>query len=243
MTEIPPVIARLQDAYGNTLHNLFHISLRHRYLFVHNPKVGSTTIKHSLNRLELKGTSMNVHKVPMHPRITESPLIKPFQLPDDLFETVLTAPGYIRFSFVRDPHARILSCYLDKIAHRRPEAKKIYHKLGMDIEDMTQDISFARFIDFLHDTRAERGRWDLHWRPQTHVLRPRLVDYTMLGRMEQFEQDYDRLNEMMNGRLPALVKRGKHETQARDRVESFYTADLRRKVAEIYDRDFELFGY
>lgn len=243
MTEIPPVIARLQDAYGNALNNLFHISVKHRYLFVHNPKVGSTTIKHSLNRLELKGTSVNVHTIPMHPRITESPLIKPFQLSDELFETVLTAPDYIRFSFVRDPYARILSCYLDKIAHRRPEAKKIYHRLGMDIEDMTQDVSFDLFIDFLHEMRAERGRWDLHWRPQTHILRPRLINYTLLGRMEQFEQDYDRLNEMMNGILPKLVKRGQHDTGARDQIQEFYTPDLRHKVAEIYDRDFEFFGY
>ncbi|KZY38062.1 hypothetical protein A3731_40935 [Roseovarius sp. HI0049] len=112
--------------------------------------------------------------------------------------------------------------------------------MGLNLE---QDISFSTFIDLLHEHRAERGKWNRHWRPQSRILKPHIINYTLIGKFEQFEQDFERLNSYLDGVLPALVQRAPHKTQAQDRIAHFYTPALKQKVEEIYAKDFEGFGY
>jgi len=240
MVQALSVQEKLEKAYGRELNIFVSISLKHEFVFVQNPKVGSTSLKYCINRLALTGTDFPIEKLPRHPLITETPLIKPYQLPASFLDEIFTSERYTRFAFVRNPYTRLLSCYLDKIVGRTREAWPVYKKMGLDKE---QSISFDMFISFLHERRKHQGNWNPHWRPQHNLLKPHIINYTFVGKFENFEDDLVALNSLLGNILPPLVTRAPHQTRASEKEENFYTPDLRRKVEEIYIKDFESFAY
>ncbi|MBD0335929.1 MAG: sulfotransferase family 2 domain-containing protein [Cyanobacteria bacterium Co-bin13] len=104
-----------------------HISLKHRYLYVDTPKVGCSTIKLTLQRLELEDEQFARDDFEdIHLR-KFSPLLMPIQVgPLDAF---LSRSDIFKFCFVRNPYTRVLSCYLDKIAAPHPIKAQILRQL------------------------------------------------------------------------------------------------------------------
>ena len=76
-----------------------HISLVNRYVYVEVPKAGCGTMKATLGGLEAArmGPAMvgRVQENP-HDRMAATPFVKPFQLPADLLEHVLTEENLAR---------------------------------------------------------------------------------------------------------------------------------------------------
>jgi hypothetical protein len=68
-----------------------------------------------------------VHRVQENPhnRLNATPFVKPFQLPPDLLETVLTSGDFRRFTVVRDPASRLLSGYIEKIGQGLKQSDSI----------------------------------------------------------------------------------------------------------------------
>jgi hypothetical protein len=58
------------------------------------------------------------------------------------------------------------------------------------------------------------------------------------------EEDMLRIGEMLSvDLLPYMRSWDLHQTKARDQLKDFYTEELRRRVVNIYEKDFEYFGY
>lgn len=70
------------------------------------------------------------------------------------------------FVILRDPFARLASCFLDKIVGQARPASVLRDLVGQDL-DLDQ-ISFADFVGFLDDAEVLAG--NMHWRPQTDFL-------------------------------------------------------------------------
>jgi hypothetical protein len=235
--------AALRAHYGAHLSNFFDISLKNRYLYVQTPKVATSTISRRLIKLELTDTPIKQSRVGLHPRVTAAVHVKPYQLPDALLEEVVLSGKYLRFCFVRHPYSRVLSAYLDKIVSRERPSALVYAHFDRSYSDPEHTVSFAEFLAYLQATLDRRDAWDPHWRPMTSILRPDLVPYDEIGKIETFEEDFQRINLRLGGILPVAASATPHRTDAARKVDEIYTGPLRETVRAIYGADFEAFGY
>ena len=147
------------------------------------------------------------------------------------------------FSFVRNPYARLVSNYCEKIRADAATVGKFvrgvhhgFHELGLP---MSAGMSFEEFAEIACDYDDEAT--EKHLKSQTHHLYRhgrRLPDY--VGRLENMEQDWARLATPLglDHSLPHL-NRSRH----RHWSEFYRDAALRQRVADRYRSDFENFGY
>jgi hypothetical protein len=217
----------------HTADYLVNISQRHRYLYVENAKVACTTIKRSLQLAELDGDlellPENVHDRSLSPLIAPSGNMA-------LFRSVL-AEDFFRFTFVRNPYTRALSCYLEKFAENEYERARLSPQLGLDLSVIP---SFEEFLIAVREQPA--GSRDIHWEGQAFLLRPNAMKYTFIGRFEQFGSHWKKVFEYLG--LPAAGQaQMRHSTDASSRLSAHYGWRERALVREIYMEDFLAFGY
>ena len=83
---------------------------------------------------------------------------------------------------------------------------------------------------------------DVHWRPQSHIVAPRIVPYDFIGTMESFERDLPHiLPSIFHVEVPLSVHRP-HRTDAIERMAE-YTPEATALVRRIYESDFAELGY
>jgi len=87
---------------------------------------------------------------------------------NDTFRASLEDLARAPYTFVilRDPFARLASCFLDKIVAKAPPAFRLAELSGQAV-DLDQ-ISFAGFIELLTSEPVRNG--NIHWRKQTDFL-------------------------------------------------------------------------
>jgi hypothetical protein len=152
-----------------------HISLVNRYVYVEVPKAGCGTMKATLGGMEAArmgpGLAGRVQEFP-HDRMRATPFVKPFQLPADFLEVVLTSPDYRRFTVVRNPASRVLSAYLEKIRQGLKQSTTIVAaiKANTGVDVAAQDVSFDQFLDVVAGQPSREQ--DPHW-PGDRAVRRR----------------------------------------------------------------------
>lgn len=71
-----------------------------------------------------------------------------------------------RFTVLRDPFGRLVSCFLDKIVNKTSDAAKFQEKMEDSI-----DLDTLTFRQFCHGlTKPGVLTGNIHWRPQVHFL-------------------------------------------------------------------------
>ena len=124
------------------------------------------------------------------------------------------------------------------------------------------ELTFRHFIDFLATQGLDDEETDLHWRPQYRFLGN--VSFQFIGRFERLEEDlrdissllgvkatlpvanatkYAKSEEMPAGCFADAPLSELRELAAMPDYRKFYTPELARKVASLYRRDIEQFGY
>lgn len=138
---------------------------------------------------------------------------------------------FFKFTFVRDPYDRLVSCYL--------WGQSDYHPFY-------KGMSFIQFVDYALE---EEHELDEHLRlmPMHKWLMDVNGDLRVdfIGRYENLQEDYDRLCDLIcvpRSRL-GVINTGVHHSGRVDSYESYYDDNTRRKVGELYALDFELFSY
>lgn len=129
---------------------------------------------------------------------------------------------YYKFMFVRDPYARLLSAYIDKIFAPNPtfwsmigkEQIKRFRPESAPRAPCHSDLSFEEYVRAVttnHRQPQETGRVDCHDESFMGACHPCEVDYSFIGKMESFSVDalhiYTRLQ--MNTTISELKKHGK----------------------------------
>ncbi len=217
-----------------------HISLVNKYVYVEVPKAGCGTMKATLGGLEAArkgpGLVQRVQEAP-HNRINATPFVKPFQLPSDMLEEVLTSSAYRRFTVVRDPAPRVLSGYLEKIGQGLKQSEPIVAALGVP----ASAITLEQFLDVIaaQDSREQ----DPHWRRQADHVGWGILDYNDAIHLEQLDTSWDRVSDLTD--IPDLRETFycRNSTGASAKVDEYFTPELHDRVRSIYARDYEVFGY
>lgn len=206
------------------------ISHSKKFLFVHNYKVGGTSMRRSLRRFDVKswlkspfadkwlmltGKAPKVfsYNYPTHDTAAELKA----KLPEDIFQ------DYYKFGFVRNPWDWQVSLYTFMVKN----TKHYQHELIKSMKDFDEYI---------------------HWRIENEVrLQKRffydeqgncLVDY--IGKIEELEKGLEHV-----GKELGVSLKMHHLNASRDnnKYKKFYTQKTLDMVTKAYAEDIETFGY
>jgi hypothetical protein len=143
-----------------------------------------------------------------------------------------------KFTFVRDPYARVLSAFADKILRRRQQSRGFYASRGGD------DGTPPAFIDFLRFLEDGALLADPHWTPQVHLMLLPLDRFDFIGRVERLDADLAHvMGRVFPDAPPAPPKRAGPRTDSRKRYDEAYTPEARALVERLYREDFAALGY
>uniref|UniRef100_A0A1B0D8W1 Carbohydrate sulfotransferase n=1 Tax=Phlebotomus papatasi TaxID=29031 RepID=A0A1B0D8W1_PHLPP len=167
----------------------------------------------------------------------------------------------ISFLIVREPFERLLSAYRNKIEGFR---NKYYKILAEQIvkkyrkTPKTKDSSgptFKEFLTYLIHHYKSGNRFDEHWSPIYSFCTPCSINYTLIAKVETFQRDTEYiirqaglesllLNKLPNKKIRAISNRSTSDT--RHLIPKYFgqiDAQTLDQILEIYEPDFELFGY
>lgn len=213
---------------------LVNISPRYGYLYFEVPKVACSTVKRTLQFLEVTGKDFEVPD-DVHNKC-ESPLCSPLDIVRPLSREFLG--GRFKFCFVRNPFTRILSCYIDKILNSQWEKDSRKVALGFPGD---AEITFLEFLQAIELTKP--FEMDIHWMPQFHLLGGGKIDFDFIGRQESFNSDFTQvLRRIGHLNCPILTSDG-HGVGASSRMSEFYCPESEEIVRRVYRDDFKHFGY
>jgi len=142
------------------------------------------------------------------------------------------------FTFVRDPYARVLSAFADKVLRRRQQSRDFYAWRGGD------DGSAPAFMEFLRYLEGGALLEDPHWTPQVHLMLMPLDRFDFIGRVERLDSDLGQvMARVFPDAPPAAPRRAGPRTDSRERFNAAYAGEARALVARLYAEDFAAFGY
>lgn len=218
-----------------------NVSLKYRYVYVETAKVACSTIKLTLQKMELEyPVSVKYTFKDIHNRVY-SPLLRLQQLPQ--FEQLFESGDFFVFCFVRNPYERLLSAYLDKmIKNPGREKKLILSQLGRRVGDLNEEVSFSDFVSAIQEQPIYY--MNNHWRPQYYSTYQQSIKYDFVGRFETFSEDFSYVGSLLSDEFSFYFSNERsHGTDSRDLISDYYDASLFEKVYSIYKIDFEYFGY
>ena len=143
------------------------------------------------------------------------------------------------FAVVRNPLTRVLSAFREKI-ELQIDGPRYRQEFGIALDAL---VSFEEFVDLL--VQRDPLTLDMHFMPQSLILRPDLVRYKHLFHLEtgmteclRWLDDY--LNHSGVGAEPFVAP---HATNASSLAKSVYSTKILEIVAQYYADDFKYFGY
>ena len=217
-----------------------NISFKYKYMYVETPKVACSSIKSTLQRMELEDPGLYSHDFEdLHNR-NFSPLIKAQQVGD--LDAFMKREDIFRFCFVRNPYTRLLSSYLDKIQGNRPQKVQVLRQLGFGQDSIDMPVSFDEFVAAVIEQPIYF--MDHHWRHQYYQTFQGAVVYDFVGRFERLDHE---LPEVL-GRITSdyekyLTTEERHSQNTVNLISEYYTRKTRRQVYAKFEQDFSFFGY
>ena len=170
------------------------------------------------------------------------PRTRHFQIREQqAIHTVLKAQP-VSFAVVRHPFSRLVSAFQDKgVGEEYPELR---------------NKTFSQFLEFLiqqADSCASTNTWDkmdLHWRPYDKICSFCQVNYTVIAKLETFDQDRERILGMVGvhgerGGLEQVQGVDLDIKACRVTRQHFRGVSLKIKdnLRKIYHLDLKMFGY
>lgn len=238
--------ATVASAPKRWLWTQYIVSDEHRFVYLFNPKVASTSILNALFPLfdlgpdvkVLKNFEEDAHLKNVHGLFRQSPYhINKATLLERMWNPY---QHYFKFAFVRNPWDRLVSCYMSKVV-QGGSGMKMRKYGGIRIRrDMTFE-EFAKAVCQIPDEEA-----NIHFRSQ-HVFvcddgpeKHLLADF--VGRFENLEEDFEFVAERI-GLKTGLPHAGSSRSKNLHSYRTFYDENLARMVGERYREDVEIFGY
>jgi hypothetical protein len=246
-SELGPVTRQYVQTLGWRALNLhFHISLVNRYCYVEVPKAGCGTMKATLGGLEAarlnQGFVDRVQERP-HDRTRATPFVKPFQLPPDQLEEVLSDSRFTRFTVVRDPATRVLSAYLEKIRQGLKQSAAVVDalevRLGHRID--ASDITFEQFLNVVESQSIKEQ--DPHWRVQSAHIGLGTIDYDAIIHLEDLDRSWEQIGDLIGAPDVQEQFYCRTATHAATHTAEYFTPELQIQTSRIYAADYDAFGY
>ncbi len=184
----------------------FLINREHRFIYCFVPKVACSSLKRWFVRVAGIPPESVVPEV--HLFVAENFSLA--RLPRREADKLLRSRDYFRFAFLRNPFARLVSAYLDKIVEpkgpglapiRRVQRGPLWdvpRRIRYECRRLTtgrcadfqQGITFRQFVHHMANSSSPR-RLDTHWRPQSLILGD--VKFDLIGLIENMRPDFEQV--------------------------------------------------
>lgn len=136
---------------------------------------------------------------------------------------------YFKFSFVRNPWDRLVSCWHDKVVHSN------YFRFSE--AELAEIQTFAGFVKFVSGLDVETC--DPHLRLQCRLMDLNHIDY--LGRLESLNTDLSKIFYILGITLENIEAR--NVSFGKSHYHAYYDKALIEKVYQLYRRDIQIFDY
>jgi hypothetical protein len=245
----PVVVEFYQNllAGGYEPDQLLFVLPKHKLLYIGVPKAASTRIKKTLARVvgqfsrSLKRSRRLQYRGPYGLR----------NMTIGSFFRLATSSDTLRFSFVRNPYARVVSCWAHKFADRSlvrgDSFIDAYLAIRQEIDanlpaGADRTLSFAEFVVIAATTA--KARHDIHLQAQDDILSLPGIELGLIGKVETFDADFVRVLDHLDTsdairRDAAIVINESHYAD----WPTYYTLELADRIYRAYECDFDRFGY
>nr|XP_033962269.1 carbohydrate sulfotransferase 12-like [Pseudochaenichthys georgianus] len=244
---------RLEDVRDEELANLI-VDDKHGIIYCYIPKVACTNWKKVMFSLtqdepypDPVSISRNIHLPNTLPLLISFPRL----------EMKAKLKHYTKFLFVRDPFVRLISAYRDKFLKRNEE---FYQKIGRHILRLYANqpdpphsvdkaiasgirVSFQNFIQYLVERNVP---FEPHWRQMQRLCLPCLIKYDFVGHQETLQQDTSQLLKILMLQDDIQFPHSYENMTTHAVLLDWFSAvplEDRRKLYELYEEDFRMFGY
>ena len=233
--------------------NRFLLSARHNLCYAAVDKAACTTMKWWL--AEMEGIRDDVVEYLSRDKGSRSVhhaygIVAPHLVPRSFgqIKAVFASGRYFCFSVVRNPYTRLFSAWSDKILKGRNDStrhalgnSRLYAEAPLSLREARE--SLENFLVYLHETPGMLHA-NRHWMPQFFLLRPDLLSYNLITRLEAPDDLRTALAEKIGrGYIdPFMRERAKNSSQISYHPD-FLSDTAARLIRELYADDFDWFGY
>jgi hypothetical protein len=209
------------------------VSHKHRFTFYSIPKVASRSIISDINK-----------KIPESIIFTDRK--------GDFPKSGLGEAKYFTFAFVRNPWARVVSCYLDKVKYpSKIDAESILSKFSGLYPGMT----FREFVLFLISPMGQDKYADRHWLSQYLFFREELSGSALsyIGRFESLDKDWQYVCSLLGvpqgslGHLNSRLGWNGNVFTEKDKdsyyYRQYYNNETMHLISKRYAKDIQMFSY
>ena len=233
------VVSRLQSSS--------YVSLPRRYLYWAIPKAACTTMKEVLHTVEdlppiqffvdsLRETRRDMF---IHAR-ENMPMPSLVDLDDRTQRDVLESPDFLRMTVVRNPYARLVSAWRNRVLLCEPWLERLYLEIRGQLPgpDQKSLLSFEEFLDYV--SRCDLRTCNGHWARQVDRLFLKAIHFNHIGKVERMSETWQRFQQHLRTSDPLPVS-SKNVSVSAPAAE--FTEALASKIYSLYQADFEAFGY
>ncbi|MBA1248916.1 rhamnan synthesis F family protein [Pseudomonas luteola] len=230
-----------------------YLSEKHKLLYIATPKAACTSLKWWFATLEGYSKKLNekIESSESDPELSihdtfykVAPNVTGLSA-QDLSEPLLS-DSYFRFAVVRNPYKRIFSAWQSKLLLREPLQISPYLKYDFfyrpikELNDIS--IAFEEFLEHLINNEAP-SYWDYHWTPQADLLRPDLINYSKLVRIEDREELNKALIKRLGEYAPSPFSGRRTNESLIPYLPEIITDRASELICKLYAKDFDIFGY
>ncbi|MEZ5686590.1 MAG: sulfotransferase family 2 domain-containing protein [Paracoccaceae bacterium] len=196
------------------------------------PKIACTSLKKVFfyiqndvnpNDLITNGKKLNIHRVYTSVAFAQS-------APQD-------REDHFRVTVVRDPVARLLSCYSNRVVHHQELSAPRFKKAALH-EGLRPDPTLSEFVDNLEGYRKHFGTITHHSDPMTAYLGEDPAWFSRIFGIHQMED----LRQTLEERTGKSLVIGRDQTGGPKFSRDDLTPRQIARIEEFYARDYELFG-
>ncbi len=209
------LIGTIQEKYFILLKNK-------RLMYLVNNKVACSSIKKTFIKELIEDDNMSIHKYDW------DYILKHKYIKDD----------NSKFTFVRNPFSRIVSCYVDKytLPRGKPEGVGVFDRYLLGIIKKDKGFRhFVKMISLIPSNMAESHFYSQYLLLFDKCNKP-IVDY--VGKFENINDDFDVLRRKFNlEKLPHY-----HKSPHEDWMD-YYNLKTAKIIYKKYKKDIEEFGY
>jgi hypothetical protein len=203
-------------------------------LYLNNPKCGCTTVKHALWLASDATLGQQTITANVHDRKKDPFAKNIFRLPTGQRDRI---PQTTVFSVVRNPFARALSAYVDKVANDPAVWPVFLRRFGLKPHVGKKELSFADFLGLV--AVAHDDILDGHFRPQVRNLLLPLAKPVFIGFVENMKP----VGRFLTGRGVPFRDERMNASRADAEFDVFYDSRTANMVRKRYADDFAQFRY
>ncbi|MEZ8358957.1 sulfotransferase family protein [Vibrio splendidus] len=226
------------------------VSENYPLVYIETPKCACSTLKSMMLSLDdvnilrkqvglESSLDMSIHNRKIHP-------IKSLvDHKDTEIKKILKSEQYTRFTIVRNPYARLASCWSDKIRQGEPAYIEICNVINNFHGKLSNDVvTFREFVLWIESTE-NLADCNYHWMPMINLLHTDVMNYTDIVKTEDFKYGMEKILERIGiskNKMHDLLSFRVNESIPCD-WRALYDEELAKIVYRLYKDDFIEFSY